>query len=158
MWYAISEQPPWSNHQGEGCSSASTNDLHAAHSSSMRAIQRSTPFNQEKLTRHLDYTMTPPDLFYHIMSRRRIGHMLMQVALVVHCNMKIKLNPHSQPQNSVQRIFCLRPGLEREFLLIRIWSGQELLPLQFPELSHYLSQQNQVSLVRTFAFGARSRQ
>ena len=31
--------------------------------------------------------------------------------------------------------FCLHPGLKWKFLLRRIWLGQKLLPLQFPELS-----------------------
>ena len=44
-------------------------------------------------------------------------------------------DPHPQPQNSLLRIFRLKPGLEWKFLLRRTWSGQKLLPLQFPELS-----------------------
>ena len=44
--------------------------------------------------------------------------------------------------------FRLQPGLERKFFLRRTWSGQKLLPLQFPALSP-LSKKNQVSLVRT---------
>ena len=49
--------------------------------------------------------------------------------------MKINFHPHPQPQNSLPRIFRLQPDLERKFLLRRTWSGQKLLPLQFPRLS-----------------------
>ena len=44
-------------------------------------------------------------------------------------------DPHPQPQSSLLRIFRLQPGLEWKFLLSRTWSGQKLLPLQFPRLS-----------------------
>ena len=44
-------------------------------------------------------------------------------------------DPHPQPQSSLLRIFRLQPGLEWKFLLRRTWSGQKLLPLQFPGLS-----------------------
>ena len=44
-------------------------------------------------------------------------------------------DPHLQPQNSLLRIFRLQPGLEWKLLLRRTWSGQKLLPMQFPELS-----------------------
>ena len=43
--------------------------------------------------------------------------------------------PHPQPQISLLRIFCLRPGLGWKFLTMRTWSGQKRLPLQFPGLS-----------------------
>ena len=46
-----------------------------------------------------------------------------------------KFDPHPQPQISLLRIFCLRPGLGWKFLLRRTWSGQKRLPLQFPGLS-----------------------
>ena len=44
-------------------------------------------------------------------------------------------HPHPQPQNSFLRIFHLQAGLKWKFLLRRTWSGQQLLPLQFPGLS-----------------------
>ena len=50
-------------------------------------------------------------------------------------SLRIKFSPHPPPQNSLLRIFRLQPGLERKFLLRRTWSGQKLLPLQFPGLS-----------------------
>ena len=56
-----------------------------------------------------------------------------------------KISTPTQPQNSLLRIFRLQPGLERNFLLKRTWSGRKLLPLQFPG-----RKDNQVSLARTF--------
>ena len=43
--------------------------------------------------------------------------------------------PNPQPQISLLRIFRLQPGLKWRFSLRRTWSGQKLLPLQFPGLS-----------------------
>ena len=41
------------------------------------------------------------------------------------------LTPNPNP-DFLTKDFCLQPGLERIFLLRRTWSGQKLLPLQFP--------------------------
>ena len=55
-------------------------------------------------------------------------------------------HPLPQPQNSLLRIFHPQPGLERKFLLRRIWSGQKLLHCSFQDF-HSLSKENQVSLL-----------
>ena len=59
------------------------------------------------------------------------------------------LEPHPQPQNSLLRIFRLRPGLEWKFLPRRTWLGKNCSHCSFQDF-HSLSKENQVSLVRTF--------
>ena len=48
------------------------------------------------------------------------------------CEMRIEFDPHPQPWTSLVRISVCNQSLGWKFLLRITWSGQKLLPLQFP--------------------------
>ena len=73
------------------------------------------------------------------------GHLVHWQEWVLGSVLRLRLRPPPPTPEFLSKNFCLQPGLQWKVLLRRTWSGQKLLPLQFPGLSPHPTKGNQVS-------------